>query len=417
MKRINLTITAQAPLAIGQRKPGGSVSEAMDYIPGTVIRGAIAGKLLQQGTPETGDDFHRLFVDEGAAIFQNAYPAIAKVWNDVEEKYDYQLSPEKTRVLPATALSSKTESGFKRSPGDKKRGVFDALIDSYCAKEHGFFYEPNSKRGDRVEPFGGFYSRVNGSYFSHAVSKRLLTRVGINRRRATAQDEILYSLEVLNESQGKEKRQPTIYRSTILVDDTLADALSTFINQNPDRFRLGGSASRGLGQVEINVAQDDVLASTQTVKDRIDAFNDCLRQRWQQWGPFGNRTQSIEGKTFFSIGLESEAILVDNWRRIFVFSAKLLKPLIAVETELEMAYSSYGYRSGWNAAWGLAKDIELVTTMGSVFLFSMPTSDENGWLEKLAKLELTGIGNRTSEGFGQIRVCDEFHQVMREAPV
>jgi CRISPR-associated protein Csx10 len=34
-----------------------------------------------------------------------------------------------------------------------------------------------------------------------------LTRVGINRRRATAEDEILYSLEILNESQDKEKKQ------------------------------------------------------------------------------------------------------------------------------------------------------------------------------------------------------------------
>lgn len=412
MKRIDLTITAQAPLAIGQRKPGGSVSEAMDYIPGTVIRGAIAGKLLQHGSPESGDDFHKLFVDEGAAIFQNAYPAIAKLGED-----HYRLSPGEPRVLPATALSSKTDSGFK----PRKAGVFDSLIDSFCAREHGLFYEPNSNKDDRVEPFGGFYSKVNNQYYSHSVSKRLLTRVGINRRRATAQDEILYSLEALNESQGKVKRQPTIYRSSILIDDdTLADGLYTFIAQNRNRFRLGGSASRGLGQVEINVDQDDVLASTHDVKDRLGAFNQCLGQRWQQWSIFGASTQSVEGKSFFAIGLESEAILVENWRRTFVLSAEVLSQLVKLDgsgVRLEMAYSNYGYRSGWNAAWGLAKDVELVTAIGSVFLFSIPTAEEKNWIEPLAKLEQNGIGERTSEGFGQIRVCDEFHQVMRENSV
>lgn len=445
MKRIELTITAQTPLAIGQRKPGGSVSEAMDYIPGTVIRGAIAGKILQQARAagqitaaqpdltQTDNDFRKLFLGD-VVIFQNAYPAIAKLEDD-----QYLVSPGNTKILPATALSSKTDSGFKKSIDDDRRGVFDSLIDSFCAREHGLFYEPNSKEGDRVEPFGGFYSfyadeadeteEIFIRYVTHSVSKRLLTRVGINRRRATAQDEILYSLEVMNESQGKAKRHPTIYKSSILIkDDTLAEGLYTFISQNCDRFRLGGSASRGLGKVKLSVMPTDVDAledvnkteQTMEVKQRITAFNHCLRERWKKWGIFGTSDNSIEDKTFFSIGLGSEAILIENWQRTFALSKDLLLQLTGITNsgiKLEMAYSSYDYRSGWNAAWGLAKDIELVTKMGGVFLFSIPTAEKDNWFEKLAKLELKGIGERTSEGFGQINVCDEFHQVFREQPV
>jgi CRISPR-associated protein Csx10 len=232
---------------------------------------------------------------------------------------------------------------------------------------------------------------------------------------------MLYSLEVLNESQGKAKRQPTIYSSSILIDDdTLADGLYNFIDQNHNCFRLGGSASRGLGQVEISVDQEDASVSTQAVKDRLNAFNQCLGQRWQQWAIFGMGAKPIEGRTFFAIGLESEAILVENWRRTFVLSAEVLRQLVKLdqsEVRLEMAYSSYGYRSGWNAAWGLAKDVELVTAMGSVFLFSIPTPEQSNWIDSLAELEQNGIGERTSEGFGQIKVCDEFHQVMRENPM
>ncbi|MEH1964379.1 MAG: hypothetical protein V7L05_32035 [Nostoc sp.] len=40
MNRIKLKITALSPLAIAAKKPG-SVSEAEDHIPGSVIRGAI----------------------------------------------------------------------------------------------------------------------------------------------------------------------------------------------------------------------------------------------------------------------------------------------------------------------------------------------------------------------------------------
>lgn len=42
MKEIQLTIKALSPLAVGRQKPGGSISEAQDYIPGSVIRGAIS---------------------------------------------------------------------------------------------------------------------------------------------------------------------------------------------------------------------------------------------------------------------------------------------------------------------------------------------------------------------------------------
>jgi CRISPR-associated protein Csx10 len=80
-----------------------------------------------------------------------------------------------------------------------------------------------------------------------------------------------------------------------------------------------------------------------------------------------------------------------------------------------MAYSSYDYRSGWNAAWGLQKDVELMTNMGSVYLFS--TTQPGTWYKPLAQLESRGVGDRVSEGFGQIRVCDEFHLVFRERGV
>ena len=48
MNRIDLEIKARSPLAIGKQKPSSSVSEADEYISGSVIRGAIAAQILQQ---------------------------------------------------------------------------------------------------------------------------------------------------------------------------------------------------------------------------------------------------------------------------------------------------------------------------------------------------------------------------------
>jgi CRISPR-associated protein Csx10 len=53
--------------------------------------------------------------------------------------------------------------------------------------------------------------------------------------------------------------------------------------------------------------------------------------------------------------------------------------------------------------------------MSGVYLFS--TQNPELWYDKLAELTLWGVGDRTSEGFGQIKICDEFHLIFRENAV
>jgi CRISPR-associated protein Csx10 len=423
MKRLDLTLTSHAPLSLGRQKSG-SISETEQYIPGSSIRGAIASYLLHQtGHHDTdlstqGGDFQRLFLDAEAAIFQNAYPAIAKL-ND----HQSQLVAEPVRVLPATAVSSKNNPGFKQDDS-RKGGVFDTLIDRFCAQQCDYLYDPSDpKDQSRVEPFGGFYSKSATAYRSHAVSTRFLTRVGINRRRATAQDGLLYSTEVLNESflvdthTDSPHWEPVVYRSSIVMfNDMLADQLMAFINQYSDAFRIGSSTSRGLGKISLRAT----LASEEaSVGDRVKAFNQKLRDRWQRWvNLFGSE---VSERSFFTLDLQSDTILIDCWRRTTVITPTMLEQFTGASPDSELklhgSYSSYDYRSGWNSALGLMKDVELITHKGTVYLFSIPTHQLEDWLPKLEALEAKGVGDRTSEGFGQIQICNEFHLVFREEAV
>jgi CRISPR-associated protein Csx10 len=408
MNRIQLEIEALSPLAIGRHKPGGSISEAQDYIPGSVIRGASASVLLQPNQqPEPNDDFHALFLNENSAIFQNAYPANPP---KNHTKIDTVL------VLPATVLSSKAKSGFK----PKNNGVFDTLIDRFCAEDYGQLYDPNCpKNSDRVDNFSGFYCKINDKYHPLSANKRLLTRVGINRKRATAEESILYSIEVLNESQPK-KEKPSIYRGAILVPDKeLAGKLLGFINSHSESIRLGGSTSRGLGKVKI---QAELLEKLDSVKERIHQFNDKLKERWQLWGSLFSPASGkySQEKTYFTLDLQSDAILTEKWRRTTVISEAMLKEFTTVydsSLQLEVAYSSYDYYSGWNAAWGLMKDVELVTNKGGVYLFSISKTKTETWFPALKTLESKGVGERTNEGFGQVQICNEFHLVFRDNAV
>lgn len=414
MKQIELQIKALSPLAISRQKPGGSVSEAMDYIPGSAIRGAIASKILQESghyssdLSQNGGEFQALFLGEDPAIFRNAYPAIIEINGETEIQNDI-------KVLPSTSLSSKNKSGFK----PEKNGVFDTLIDQFCAESYGYPYDPNCPTdGYRVDPFSGFYSIFNEDYYIHSISKRLLTRVGINRRRATAEDQILYSIEALNES--KEKREnPIVYSGSILVPDSqLANSIKQFIEQRRHNFRIGGSTSRGLGKVEITAKKPiDVKLNLEA---RIQKFNQKLRSRWQTWKIFNNAKADLsDEKTYFTLDLQSDAILTEQWRRTTVISPEMLKQFAELDQsiclDLHAVYSSYDYLSGWNSAWGLMKDVELITNKGAVYLFS--TTQLDSWLKPLEELEMSGVGDRTCEGFGQIRVCDEFHLILREEAV
>ena len=143
----------------------------------------------------------------------------------------------------------------------------------------------NIADGELVEPCRGFYSQSQQRYYTHAVSKRLLTRVGINRRRATAQDEILYSIEVINESQGKPERVPTVFKGSILVQDSdgLAGQLYAFLSQQCRQIRIGGSASRGLGKICLEAAkpsEDKTNQRVNSIEQRINKFNEQLKDRW-----------------------------------------------------------------------------------------------------------------------------------------
>jgi CRISPR-associated protein Csx10 len=171
-----------------------------------------------------------------------------------------------------------------------------------------------------------------------------------------------------------------------------------------------------LGKVQITATSG---TETADIVSRITPFNYEFKKRWQNWEVLGKPPQDLmQGRTYFTLDLQSDAIFTENWQRTTVISPIMLRQLANVDDsslELHVAYTSYDYRSGWNAAWGLMKDVELVTNKGAVYLFS--TTQLEAWIKALEQLEMRGVGERTCEGFGQVQICNEFHLVFREDAV
>lgn len=392
---LTFEVTLKSPLVTGGRKPTGQAVEAVQYIRGGLMRGAIAKAWLadsENGEPD--DDFRRLFLNDDAGIFRNCYPG--------------------PNVLPATAVGCKDFSGFRKvgEGQDEAHGIFDTLLERIVAENAGWLYQPNCPHCDegRVESQGGFYEQAGEFYEKRTLNTRLLTRVAINRQRKVAEDELLYHLNAVDPL-SKNGREVTLKGSSRVPSKLVRKVADTL--QKRVR-RLGGGTSRGLGRVCVKVlSKYEHLAP---LDKRICDFNKSLGMLWEAYSHLPTVEVGAFSGTYFSVNLQSDAILTseDGWQRSMVLTAPMLKEMANCDTEVTLirSFASYDYVSGWNAAWGLPKETDLVTRMGGVFVFH--TTDIDSWMPKLKTLEDIGVGYRREEGFGQILICHPFHLRTRD---
>lgn len=409
MPILKVSITARAPLVFSERKPGGQFRPSTLYVPGAVLRGALAQQFLDAN--EIGDKFHTLFISRDAPLFHNAYPA----FSDAEETNGTFIS---SRPIPVTAYSCKTETGFTRQG---RHGVYDSLIDRLCCELLGVEIpylprcnHPDHKdKGERVEAYGGFYASTTNGKYSASVPTQMTTRVALNRRRRVAEENLLYSPLVISEA--TKGGAATTFHGSIAIND---ENRSVIMDHLPTLTHIGSGVARGFGHVEVKVES----APTDDLSERVKRFNDLIARRWKLWEHLPRKlestaqvTQKPGNGTFLSVMLLSDAILrADDWNPTVRLEPEMLGGAGAHATLLR-SYATADYRGGWNTAWRLPKDTEPVARMSSVYVYhtTYETSDEN-WLNALRELEERGVGHRSVEGCGQVRVCDEFHQEIQE---
>ncbi len=388
---LQIKITLKSPLLPGGRKPTGQAAEAVQYIRGGLIRGAIAKVWRADSENSEPDaDFQQLFLNEDAGIFRNCYPG--------------------SKVLPATAVGCKDFSGFLKEGDEDKHGIFDTLLERIVSEKAESMYQPNCPCcSGRVESQGGFYEHVGTSYERRALNTRLLTRVAINRQRKVAEDELLYHLTAVDPLTADEK-EGTLQGSARVPSDLVSQVADTLQKQVR---RLGGGTSRGLGQIRVKVTKP---SDRDSLEERISEFNEELKRLWGAYHHLSTVEMDAFKGTYFSVNLQSDTILTaeDGWQRSMVLTAPMLQKIADCKAEVTLirSFASYDYVSGWNAVWGLPKEVDLGTRMGSVFVFHTPDIDT--WLPELQTLESIGIGNRREEGFGQILICDRFHLQMKD---
>lgn len=365
---LHLRFEALSPLTFPTRKPGTQFQASLPYIPGAVVYGALGA-----------DDLIRPHLDQLRC--RNAYPT-----NGPDASW--------VRPLPVTALKPKGSTGTPQ----------DSLVGRVCWERQqptALVYAPTDKTGRAWEASSGFYGYQGGTFRTHSVEQRIVTRVAINRERGVAEDTRLYSPLVLQEGSR--------FVGSIAVPEDLA-VLAT----PPSTLRIGGRQHSGMGRVAIEqiAVSDEQLETTAdaatALLNRIDQLTQRFQARAALYERLGGAAWEIKPRSIFTINLLSDALLLEHgW---FPSQTLRLEELgLRFEATLLRAFTATQVMGGWNVQWQIAKPTALATRMGGLWVFEAERSLTEDDCTALLALQNTGVGERCAEGFGQVRICDEFH--------
>lgn len=404
MTTYQLKLRTRSPLVIAARHAAiGGATQTLDYIPGSVLRGALAAALLGEGHRVDSTIFQSLFV-RNLVRFGNLYPSQAGI-------------AAASWPLPATAWSCKIHEGFLPEEGELPspldgHGVMDTLASQLADTWSQHERCTRTRCGCQREPIAGYYvQKKKGTYVRPQPDRRLITRTAIDGRWGSARSSYLYTVEAIEEDQD--------FIGFIHASKDASDAvLAAFQRKGRSPLRLGLGRSRGLGEVEIVGAPSQIsghLGLDQPLSER------CQRPE------LNNGLHKLTPDRFaFSITLYSDAILPDDfaryqsslndsaWRRLVRFAGQPPSGSTAWPQSVRYAWGATAIRPVYNwrfaAGWGKRSSEEMAVARGSVFVFTAEVAEQPGVLALLEQFEANGIGRRRAEGFGEIVVGHPWHQ-------
>lgn len=404
---LQLEIESRSPLAFPERKPGEQFRSSLPFVPGATIYGALGSLLAQQLAQETREERERQIRAAIATIrCHNAYPA--------------QPDDTWSRPLPMSAL---------RAKNNRSAPPIDGLVGRVCYEQQqpaALLFLPTDDEGRPWEhPGWASYSLGDtGTPSERSVEQRVLTRVAIDRRRGTAVDRRLYSPLVISEVQRADMIEaksddmslwPGDQRfrewKTRFLGSIAVPADDSRITPLLDQIRhLGGRQSTGLGAVTVKRtgAADDTPAM---LLERVQQLTKVFRMQAALYERLGGKPWPFSG-SLFTINLLADTILLDNgWLATIELSPGLLSEATggAINATLVRSLTRSSIAAGWNVKWDRHKPTAVAVNRGSLYLFATDAPLTIDQAQALYALQCDGIGERRPEGYGQIRICDEFH--------
>jgi hypothetical protein len=389
----------ESPLVV-RRERQSQRSEGVQYINGTLLRGAFAQIYLQQHG-QADATFRRLFLDEEACRFGPLDPA--------------------TRVFPLTANACKRHPGF----GQDGHGVVDLLAVLLRARLSG--QPPPQGRCEKcrqeLKAHTGFWDQENGRPAEprRRWRRSMAAHVGIDRHTHTAAESIFFTLPALEPEPALDgaTAAPALHGWLDAEDDAIK-TLRELLVQDDHVLRIGHARTRGYGRVRVSIGEE-----LRAVAANWSNWNETMLARAAP-----NMLDS--GSCFlFGLSLPTGAVLLDELLRFTLDPAGMVPwlppvpppdpaartkdgPVRAFEGGQLWCVTAVAHHErlrGWNAAHGLPRQDEWQVSRGSTYayLYDGDTAGRRALLERLGDLQVQGVGARRNEGFGRVVISDDFH--------
>jgi len=376
MKTYIVTAPIIDEVCIAERYGAANEYLSLNYIPGTTWWGAIASLTGIRHHQRPPEHFRRIFYS-GDVIFTNLYPMSGE---------------ERAHPVPLSARTRKGAPGFRKEDTeslfcdfDEKQlypeGVVDWLYEGPPSA-----YEPDWAP---MSDWADWY--VGDPPLCESVAVKMMIRGHNDRsgRSGTTREGLLFTRQ--NIARG-EKFQGALRALTPEGEEFLEELVQNHLGSEPFEIPIG----RQPGCVQIEL------------EDSGDA------------PPYWQPPPQIDGDDDFilTITLLSNTLLLDHWLRPLSFlppgevAEALELDTVAVEGPY-YHFSALREVSSWHGAYSRARAAELAVAAGSAFLYCVEWPKEVSEDERVRRLSVwqqRGVGLRTAEGFGEIRVNDPFHR-------
>lgn len=298
--------------------------------------------------------FTRLFLDDSTR-FLNAYPAV-----DHQRTLPRPKTFRQGKAGPQSVIDRLTAEAVFRTPADLE----------------GFF------AGDRMKTAKPAFILSASPGIDRSPRRQEQVHVGIDRATRAAEEGVLFTYESLPAG--------TRFYSGVIVDDADAAAFFEGVGRSPVQLRIGRSRGAGYGAAEAVISAADAgwreyeqtrhsAASSKVVACLLSDFLPALEQP---------PVAALEAALSVALGAPHE------------------KSVHVLEAGLRTV-------RGFRGVWGLPRPARTVVERGSVVIIDGPLDPE-----RIAALELSGIGSRRNEGFGRVSLGWTVHgsQSSADAP-
>jgi hypothetical protein len=356
MKSYKLKLALQEPTTVGAQRMIGNQAPSLDYIPATVLRGALAAALLRKGQKT------RL-----APLFGGASPRWCPAWPCSSEHGEIVVP------MPLSYLRGKGDDGFEGA-----LGVINIL---------------RTKRPDDADT----YKRLFGTDLPGDMDKLQWVGMAPGWLTFTLTDNTILSAGAISPKFGNAMFHGADYlmgtaRDGWLYSREAITEFQTFSAHVMDEEEVIGEGDK----------LDEVLLGK-----RITGGNGLATVGWEDvrdlppWA-----TCAPEGEEDVTIQIMSPTILpARNGGFLTGIDAGAWSALLGVAIEVKSAQSDTTTVQGWITSWDLPRERYPAVAPGSCYHLRLRnTCDKPQFHSALKLLVEKGLGIRTGEGFGWVAV-------------